>query len=105
MFLLVFCLHLDVRRGHSIFPKLLGGKLPTGNLKSAKFRAEMLDRAAGIDQRTERHVAANARKTIKIREFHREKPPHGRTSSSNCLSAGFRLILSAQTISVKPRRR
>src|SRR5919109_1444422 len=70
MLLLILRLHLDVGRSHAVFPDLFCGKLPTRNLQSAKFRAQMLDRAAGIDQGPEGHVAANAGKTVKIRQFH-----------------------------------
>src|SRR5579859_2568535 len=70
MLLLILRLHLDVGRGHAVLPDFFSGKLPARNLQSAKLRAQMLNRAAGIDQGPEGHVAANAGKTVKIRQFH-----------------------------------
>jgi hypothetical protein len=59
--------------------------------------------AAGVNQGAERHVAANARKTIEISEFH-GMPPCGWDSRLKRLSAGCRLILSAEGKGVKRER-
>src|SRR6267143_3424842 len=97
---LILGLHLDVGGGHAVFPDLLGSKLPPGDLKGAQFRAEMFHIAAGVHQGAERHVTANARKTIKISEFH-GTPPCGWDCRLKGLSAGCRLILSAEAGCVK----
>ena len=62
--LLVLRFHLDEGGRHAVLPNFFGRELPTGNPKAAKFRAQMLDRTAGINQGPEGHVAANARKTV-----------------------------------------
>src|SRR6266403_1071088 len=84
---LILCFDFDVGGGHAVLPDFFGG--------------EMLNVAAGVNQGTESHVAANARKTIEISEF------HGGNRSAvglHCLlglSAGYKLILSTQRRSVK----
>src|SRR6266849_2183270 len=74
MLRLIFCLHLDVGGGHAVFPDFFGGEFPSGDLEAAEFRAEMFHVAAGVNQGAKRHVAANARKTIEISEFHGMPP-------------------------------
>ena len=64
MLLLILRFHLDEGGRHAVLPNFFGRELPTGNPKAAKFRAQMLDRTAGINQGPEGHVAANARKTV-----------------------------------------
>src|SRR5215470_9644442 len=102
MLLLIFGLDLDVSGRHSVLPNFLRRKLPAGNLQGAEFRAQMLNGTAGIDQSAEGHVAADARKTVKIRKFHGMAAERWDFQASNCLSAGCKLILSAQPKSVKP---
>src|SRR5215472_8816717 len=98
--------HRDGGGGHSVLPNLSGRKFPTRNREAAKFRPQVLDRATRIHQGPKCHVAADAGKTVKISQFHRKKPPTGGTSSRNCRSVGFQLILSAAKLSVKlPSRR
>src|SRR5260370_27097298 len=74
MFRLIFGLDLDVGCGHAVLPNFLGGKLPAGDLQDPQFGAEKFDVAAGVEQSAERHVTADARKTIKIGEFHGNPP-------------------------------
>src|SRR6267154_1714776 len=100
MLRLIFLLHFDVGGGHAIFPDLFGRKLPAGDLEASQFGAEVFDAAACVNQRAERHVAANARKTIEISEFH-GMPPRGWDCRLKRLSAGCRLILSAGAECVK----
>src|SRR6266403_3810066 len=104
MLLLVLGLDLDVGGGHAIFPDFFDGELPSGELQAAEFSAEILHIAAGVNQGAERHVAANARKTVEISEFHGMLPcaPDCRLKR---LSAGCRLILSAEGKGVKRGRR
>ena len=104
MFLLVLGLDLDIGSGHAVFPHFFGGELPTGDLQAAQFGAEVFDVAAGVHQSAERHVAANARKTIEISEFH-GMPPCEEDFPLKNLSARYKLILSAQRRSVKRARR
>ncbi len=75
MLRLIFGLHLNVGSSHAIFPDFFGGKLPPRDLEATQFGAEVFHVAAGIDQRAERHVTANARETIEISEFHGSSPP------------------------------
>ena len=70
MLLLILRFHLDVGRGHALLPDFLRGKLPSRNLQAAKLRAQMVERAAGIHQGPEGHVAADTGKTVKISQFH-----------------------------------
>src|SRR5690348_6171885 len=70
MLLLILHFHLDVCRRHAVLPDFLRRDFPSGDLETVKLRAKMLDGAAGIHQRAEGHVATNARKTIKISQFH-----------------------------------
>src|ERR1700732_3736555 len=65
----------------------------------------MLQVAAGIEQRAESHVAANARKTIKISEFHGSTPqswqPGAVLPSPQEMSDGSISIVSAALRGVK----
>src|SRR5260370_11423245 len=70
MLLLILRLHFDVGGGHAVFPDFFGGELPARDLEAAQFRAEMFQVTASVDQSAERHVTANARKTIEISKFH-----------------------------------
>src|SRR5216684_7596565 len=103
MLRLIFGLHLNVGSSHAIFPDFFGGKLPARDVQATQFGAEVFHVAAGIDQRAERHVTANARETIEISEFH-GMPPRGWDCRLKRLSAGCRLILSAETECVKRAR-
>ena len=94
MFLLVFGLDLHMGGGHAVFPDFFGGELPAGDPETAQFGAEEFHVAAGINEGAERHVTANARKTVEISEFH-GMPPSGWDCRPKHLSAGCRLILSA----------
>src|SRR5713226_8238696 len=69
MLRLIFGFDLDVGGSHAVFPDFFSGKLPARNLKAKELGA-----AAGVNQGAERHVTANARKTIKISEFHGMPP-------------------------------
>src|SRR6516164_8025853 len=62
--------HRDGSRGHSVLPNFSGREFPARNLQAAKFRTQMLDRAARIHQGPKCHVAADAGKTVKISQFH-----------------------------------
>ena len=104
MFLLLLGLDLDVGGGHAVFPDFFGGELPPRDLQAAESGAEVFHVAAGVNQGTERHVAANTRKTIEIGEFH-GMPPCGWDCRLESLSAGCRLILSAESKGVKLERR
>ena len=77
----IFSLHLDVSCGHAVLPDFFGGQLPSGHLQAAQLGTKMVQGTAGVHQRAERHVPANARKTIKISEFHGIPPPNGGTTS------------------------
>src|SRR6267154_753445 len=98
---LILCFDFDVGGGHAGLPDFFGGESPARDLQAAQFGAEMHNVAAGVNQGTESHVAANARKTIEISEF------HGGNRSAvglHCLlglSAGYKLILSTQRKTVK----
>jgi len=74
MLLLVFGVDLDVGGGHAVLPDFFGGEFPAGDLQAAQFGAEEFHAAAGVHQGAKRHVTANARKTIKISEFHGMPP-------------------------------
>ena len=91
---LIFGLDLDAGGGHAVFPDFFGGELPAGDPETAQFGAEEFHVAAGINEGAERHVTANARKTVEISEFH-GMPPSGWDCRPKHLSAGCRLILSA----------
>src|SRR5258708_11110726 len=98
---LIYRLRLDVGSGHAVLPNFFGGKLPARHLQAAQFGAKVVDVAAGVNQSAERHVTANSRKTIKISDFHGMLLPRERDSVMKSLSAGSKLILSAQTRRVK----
>ena len=68
--LLIFGLDLNAGGGHAVLPDFIGVKFPARDLQAAKSGAEVFQVAAGVNQSAKRHVAANARKTIKIGEFH-----------------------------------
>src|SRR6266478_5166799 len=74
MLLLVFGLDLDIGGGHAVFPDFFGGELPARDLEAAEFGAELFHATASVYQSAKRHVAANARKTIEISEFHGMPP-------------------------------
>src|ERR1035438_2755401 len=82
MFLLVFGLNLDAGGGHTTLPDFFRRERPARHLERLQFRAQILDRAAGIDQGTEDHVAADSAKAIKIREFHNGRPPSDGTRTA-----------------------
>jgi len=88
MLLLVFSLDLDIGGGHAVFPNFFGGELPSGDLQATEFGAEAFQVAPGVNQGAERHVAANARKTVEISEFH-GMPPRGWDFRLKNLSAGY----------------
>src|SRR5258708_38290167 len=71
---MILSLDLDVGGGHTVFPDFFGGEVPPWDLEAAQLGAEMLQIAAGVNQGAERHVTANARKTIEIGEFHGNPP-------------------------------
>src|SRR2546423_13559344 len=60
MLLLIFGFYAHIRGGHAIFPDLFGRQLPAGDLQPAQIGAELLEIAAGIDERAESHVSADA---------------------------------------------
>src|SRR5579864_2573193 len=70
MLLLILRLYLNVGRRHAILPDFLGRDFPSGDFETVKLRAKMLDGAARIHQGAEGHVAASARETIEISQFH-----------------------------------
>src|SRR5712672_3523734 len=74
MRLLILSLHSRIRRGHPVLPYFFRGQLPPRHLQATQVAAKLLDIAARVQQRAERHVAANARKAIKIRQFHGSTP-------------------------------
>src|SRR5260370_27512586 len=100
MLLLVFGVDLEVGGGHAVLPDFFGAEFPAGDLQAAQFGAEEFHAAAGVHQGAKRHVTANTRKTIKISEFH-GMPPCGWERRLKGLSAGCRLILSAEAGCVK----
>ena len=78
---LIFGRDLDVGRSHAVLPDLFGREIPTGDTEAAELGAKMFEVAAGVNERTKGHVAANARKTVKISEFHGMPLPDGGTTS------------------------
>src|SRR6266705_3505282 len=71
---LIFCSHLDAGGGYSVFPNFFGRKLPARHLEATQFGAKVIQVATGIHQSAEGHVSTDARKTIKIGEFHGNPP-------------------------------
>src|ERR1700687_400199 len=103
MLLLVFRFHAHARGGHAVLPDLFGGQFPTRNLQAAQVRAELREVAARVEERAESHVAADARKAIKIRQFHGSTPPRGFLRAAKNVSVGSISILSAAVWGVKSR--
>src|SRR5216684_4345523 len=91
MLLLVFRFYAHARRGHAVFPYFFGGQFPSRDLQAAQLRAEVREVTARVEERAESHVAADARETIKIREFHGHTPPRGSLRVARmCPSGAFR---------------
>src|ERR1700687_5823362 len=103
MLLLVFRFHAHARGGHAVLPDLFGGQFPSRNLQAAQVRAELGKVAAGVEERAESHVAAGARKAIKIRQCHGSTPPRGSLRAARNVSVGSISILSAALRGVKSR--
>src|SRR2546423_6497702 len=104
MLLLVLSSDADIRGGHAILPDFFGGKLPARHWQSAQIGAKVLEIAARIDERAKGHVSADARKTVKIGEFHGNRrravgPPLERIAPPGC-----KLIVSALRRGVKLTR-
>src|SRR5260370_41908662 len=70
-------------------------------MQAAQLFPQMLWIAAGIQQRAKSHVAADARKAIKISEFHGSTPPRGRAKTARNVSDGSNSIVSAALWGVK----
>src|SRR6266851_3867867 len=103
MFLLVFGLHARARGGHAVLPYFFGGQFPSRHLQAAQLLAQTHEIAAGVEQRAESHVAADARKAIKICEFHGSTPPRGNVRPARNVSDGSISIVSAALRGVKSR--
>src|SRR6266478_1037732 len=102
MLVLVFRFYAHARSGHAVLPDLFGGQFPSGHRQAAQFLSELRDVAASVEERAESHVPADARETIKIREFH-GTPPRGSLRAAGKVSVGSISILSAAVWGVKSR--
>src|SRR6266852_3731870 len=102
--LLVLGLHVHASGGHAVLPEFFGGQLPPWHLQAAQLRAKLREVAAGVEERAKSHVAANARKAIKIGEFHGSTPPRGTVRPARNVSDGSISILSATLWGVKSWR-
>ncbi len=87
MLLLILGLHPRVCRRHPVLPNLFSRQLPSRHLQAAQPALQVFNVAAGIQQRAKSHVTANARKAVKIREFHGSTPQPWQASGRLCLPA------------------
>src|SRR5580704_16710514 len=76
MLLLILGFDASKGRRHAVLPHFFGGQLPSRNLQTPQLASQVLEVAARVQERAESHVAADARKAVKIRQF------HGSTSQS-----------------------
>src|SRR6266852_8043862 len=102
--LLVLGLHVHASGGHAVLPDFFGGQVQPWHLQAAQLCTELREVAAGVEERAKSHVAANARKAIKIGEFHGSTPPRGTVRPARKVSDGSISILSATLWGVKSWR-
>jgi hypothetical protein len=69
-------MHAELRRRHAGAQHFLRTQFDRAQRKAAKSLPEIVERQSGVNQRAERHVARNARKTVEV-----QNPAHGCANS------------------------
>jgi hypothetical protein len=64
-------MHPKLRRGDAGFDHPIDGDVPSFDGQAPQRPLELVERQAGVEQRTENHVAGGAGETVEVQNLHR----------------------------------